>query len=137
MPGVDKGFPKAMYGVGIRDVLYPGEDTYFKSNPATAGMAAQDDMIILNPYSTLKDEEKRAVLMNEAARVLMRKGAVPKPAYAMTPAQMEKFKGYSKNIDDIRQTFAARMLSGDPSAVEPTPEQLAFAAQLRKFMGVK
>lgn len=136
MPGNGTG-NKAIYGVGLREVLYPGEDAYFRANPHVGGMAAEDNNIIINPYSTLKDSEKQAVMMNEAARVLMRKNAVPRPSYAMTPKQMEKFKGYSKNIDDIRQTFAARMLSGDPSAIEPTEDQLAFAAQLRKFMGVK
>ena len=136
MPGNGTG-NKAVYGVGLRDVLYPGEDAYFKANPNVAGMAAEDDHIIINPYSTLKDNEMQAVMMNEAARVLMRKGAVPKPTFALSPKQMEKFKTYSKDMDDIRQTFAARMLSGDPSAIEPTDEQVAFAAQLRKFMGIK
>ena len=136
MPGVDKGFPKAVYGVPMRDVLYPGEDDFFRKHPETAGMASEDDHIILNPYSPRTEQEKQAVAMNEAARVLMRKNAVPRPTYALTPEQQQKFKGYSANPDDIRQTFAARMLSNDPSAINPTDEQRAYVDVLRKFMGV-
>ena len=136
MPGNGTG-NKAVYGVGLRDVLYPGEDAYFKSNPNVAGMAAEDDHIIINPYSPRTDAEKQAVMVNEAARVLMRRGDAPRPRFNLTPMQMEKFKNYSENMDDIRQTFAARMLSNDPSAIEPTDEQKAFAIELRKYMGVK
>ena len=94
MPGMDKGFPKAVYGVGVRDVLFPGELDYFKANPKTTGMAADDDMVILNPYSTLNEREKQAVLMNEAARVHMRKRNIEPPQYDLTPEQTEAFKNY-------------------------------------------
>jgi hypothetical protein len=138
MPGMDKGFPKAVYGVGVRDVLFPGELDYFKANPKTTGMAADDDMVILNPYSTLKDNEKQAVLMNEAARVHMRKGNIEPPRYDLTPEQTEAFKNYGGgDADAMRQTLAARILSGDPSAGKATPEQQEYANLLRSFMGVK
>ena len=136
MPGNGTG-NKAVYGVGLRDVLYPDEEAFFKSNPTVAGMAAEDDKIIINPYSSLTDTEKQWVMRNEAARVLMRRGDVPRPNFNLTPKQMEKFGTYSKNMDDIRQTYAARMFSNDPSAIEPTDEQKAFDVQLRKFMGVE
>jgi len=138
MPGVDKGFPKAVYGIGTRDVLYPGELDYFKKNPNTTGMAADDDMVILNPYSTLTDQEKQAVMMNEAARVHMRKRNIEPPRYNLTPEQTEAFKNYGGgDIEAMRQTLAARILSGDPSAGKATPEQQEYAARLRSFMGVK
>ena len=136
MPGNGTG-NKAIYGVGLRDVLYPGEDSYFQANPNVAGMAAEDNNIIINPYSPLSNAEKQAVMVNEAARVHMRRGDAPRPTFNLTLKQMEKFGSYSKNMDDIRQTFAARMLSNDPSAIEPTDQQKAFAAELRKYMGVK
>ena len=136
MPGNGTG-NKAVFGVGVRDVLYPGEDAYFKANPHVAGMAAADDHIIINPYSPRSDAEKQAVMMNEAARIHMRRGDAPRPTFSLTPKQMEKFGSYSKNMDDIRQTFAARMLSNDPSAIEPTEDQKAFLGQLRKYMGIK
>jgi len=136
MPGLDKGFPKAVYGVPVRDVLDPGEDDFFRKHPDTAGMAADDDHIILNPYSPRTAEEKALVAVNEAARVLMSKNAVPRPTYELTPEQQEKFKDYSANPDDIRQTIAGRILSNDPSAINPTDEQRAYVDMLRKFMGV-
>jgi hypothetical protein len=138
MPGgAARGFPKGVYGVGRRETLYPGEDEYFKNNPHVAGMAAEDDQIIINPYSKLSEKEKDAVILNEAARVHMRKGLMDAPRYELTPEQTERLKGYSSNMDDIRQTLAARILSGDPSAGKATPEQLEYAQRLRRFMGVE
>ena len=136
MPGLDKGFPKGVYGIGFRQDLFPGEDEYFKKNPTVTGMAAEDDKIILNPYSTLSDKEKEAVMLNEAARVHMRRN-FDKPQFTLTPEQESVFSSYSANPDDIRQTLAARILSGDPSAGQTTPEQMEYVANLRKFMGVK
>lgn len=138
MPGgAASGFPKGVYGVGYREQLFPGEDEYFKKNPHVAGMAAEDDQIILNPYSRISDAEKRAVMMNEAARVHMRKGLIDAPRYELTPEQLSTLGGYSKNMDDIRQTIAARILSGDPSAGKPSPEQMEYVQRLRQFMGVQ
>ena len=126
----------AVYGVGVRDV-HPGEDKYFKDNPHVAGMAAEDNKIILNPYSKLSEKEKQAVMMNEAARVHMRQGMIDAPRYDLSPEQGKAFANYSKSIEDQRQTIAARLLSGDPSALQPTPDQLEYVGKLRQFMGVK
>lgn len=129
--------PKVVYGVAVRNP-YPTEDDYFRKNPKVAGMAAEDNRIIMNPYSPLSERERSAVMMNEAARVHMRTGLAPAPRYDMSPAQLKAFAGYgTNNLDDIRQTFAARVLSGDPSAIEPSPEQTAYVQQLRTLMGVK
>ena len=57
MVGRDKGFAKGVYGIGVRPDLYEGEDKYFKENPHVAGMAAEDDRIIMNPYSKLTERE--------------------------------------------------------------------------------
>ena len=137
MPLISAGFPQGVYGIGVREQLYPDEESYFKENPHVAGMAADDDKIIMNPFSTLKDNEKQAVMMNEAARVHMRSKLIDAPNYELTPTQAKKFAEYSKDINDIKQTVAARILSGDPSAGDATPEQEAYVAKLRQFMGVK
>jgi len=137
MPLISAGYPEGVYGIGVRDRLYPGEDEYFKTNPHVAGMAADDDKIIMNPYSTLKDNEKQAVMMNEAARVHMRNKLIEPPNYDMTPEQTAAFKDYSQDPNDIKQTIAARILSGDPSALKATPAQLEYVGKLRQFMGVK
>ena len=137
MPGgAASGFAKGVYGVGLRPDLYSGEDTYFKENPHVAGMAAEDDRIIMNPYSSLSDAEKQAVMLNEAARVHMRRN-YDAPRFELTPDQLSRLGNYSKDENDIRQTIAARILSGDPSAGQATPEQLNYVQGLRKFMGVK
>ena len=137
MPNFGAGFAKGVYGIGLRPDLYPGEDEYFKKNPNVTGMAAEDNRIIMNPYSTLTDAEKQAVMMNEAARVHMRVGNFDAPRFALTPEQEKAFSGYSANPEDRLSTVAARLLSNDPSALAPTPEQTEYVQRLRKFMGVK
>lgn len=138
MPGgAASGFPTGVYGIPYRDRLFPGEEDYFKKNPHVAGMAAEDDKIILNPYSKLSDKEKQAVMLNEAARVHMRRGTMEAPRYELTPEQVQQFRNYSQSLDDIRQTIAARILSGDPSAGQTTPDQMQYVQRLRQFMGVQ
>ena len=136
MPGREKGWPTGVYGIGTRSFLYPGEDDYFRKNPHVAGMAAEDDKIIMNPYSSLSDTEKQAVMLNEAARVHMRRNFDP-PFFDLTPEQQQRFGSYSKNPTDIRSTIAARILSGDPSAGKTTSAQTEYVSRLKKFMGVK
>jgi len=135
--GAAGGFAQGVYGIGLRPDLHPGEDEYFRKNPHVAGMAAEDDRIIMNPYSKLKDAEKQAVMLNEAARVHMRRGTMQPPRFALTPEQESAFAKYSDNPVDRASTIAARILSGDPSALKPTPEQQDYVQQLRKFMGVR
>lgn len=137
MPGGPAaGFPTGYYGIGMRDP-YDSERDYFQKNPHVAGMAAEDDKIVMNPFSKLSDRERQAVIMNEAARVHMRKGLMPAPRFALTPEQESAFANYSQNPQDRAATIAARILSGDPSALKPTPDQLEYVKELRRFMGVQ
>jgi hypothetical protein len=137
--GAAAGFAQGVYGIAVRQQLFPGEDKYFRENPQVTGMAAEDDKIVLNPYSKLGEKERQAVMLNEAARVHMRRGLMQSPRFMLTPEQEKAFSSYGggKNIDAIRQTIAARLLSGDPSALKATPEQLEYVQQLRQFMGVR
>jgi hypothetical protein len=116
----------------VRKNLYPGEMEYFRSNPNVSGMAAEDDMVILNPFSPLDEDSQSAVILNERARILMRRGK--RPIFALTPEQRRSFEGYSDDEQDVRETIAARLLSGDPSAGKPTPEQLRYIELLREVM---
>lgn len=137
MPGgPSTGYASGVYGVGVR-TPYASENDYFKKNPHVAGMAAEDNKIVMNPYSKLSDAEKQAVMLNEAARVHMRTGLMPAPRFALTPEQESAFAQYSQNPEDRAATVAARILSGDPSALKPTPEQLDYVGKLRQFMGVR
>ena len=115
-----------MYGIGVRQP-YDSESQYFKSNPHVAGMASEDNRIVLNPFSTLSEAEKKAVMMNESARVYMRTGKVAPPQFGLTPEQEEAFGAYSPDMTDRLSTVAARVLSGDPSALQATPEQIEYA----------
>ena len=104
---------------------YQSELEYFKKNPSVGGMATEDGAYIMNPFSSLSQNEKEAVALNEKARAFMRNGG-PRPSFEITPEQKEKFRNYSKDDQDIRETIAARILSGDPSAGQPTPQQIEW-----------
>jgi len=113
---------------------YPGEMDYFRKNPHVAGMATEDESVIINPFKQMNPQERAAVVMNETARVMMRAGKVPRPEFAVTDEQRRQFSGYGSE-QDIRETIAARILSGDPSAGSATPEQSEFAKSLRGLLG--
>ena len=114
-----------MFGFKIRPKLFPGEDEFFRSRPEVTGMAAEDDSIILNPYSSLSKKEQGLVAQNEALRLKMRKDNFA-PEFSVTPEQIKFFEGteYADNPQAMRQTILARIYSGDPSA-RATEEQIA------------
>lgn len=118
-----------MLGYKKRSQLFPGEDSYFKANPHVAGMAAETNDVILNPYSP-PGVNHDAVAKNEAMRLYMREHGVT-PDFAVTPQQRDQFAGTAYGSDDaaLRQTLAARIYSGDPSA-NATDEQRAYTDQL-------
>ena len=121
----------------LREKLYQGEDDYFKDNPNVAGMAAEDNKVILNPYSKNSKEEQGAVYSNELSRIAMRVSK-DKPTFALTPEQVEQFRGtaYEGNDDAMRQTIASRIYSNDPSAGRPTDEQMQYADKLKGMVNM-
>lgn len=125
-----------MFGYKIRGSLHPGENDYFKSNPHVTGMAAETGDVILNPYSS-NDINKNAVARNEALRLWMRDNSVT-PDFQVTPQQRNNFVGTSYENDDpaLRQTIAARIYSGDPSAAA-TDEQRAYVDQMVQAASLK
>jgi hypothetical protein len=114
-----------------------GELDYFKSNPTVTGMAADDNKVILNPYSKLSKAEKDAVALNEYGRIIMRTNPNFAPNFKLTDEQT-KFLGSNTYKDapeqDRMATIAARLLSGDPSAGTPTIDQLKFVNSLQEFL---
>ena len=114
----------------LRKMLYPGEDEYFKANKNVAGMAAEDNKVILNPYSNLSDKEKKSVVKNEQLRLWMRNNNIV-PDINLTAEQETFFKGtaYENATNEKKQTIIARILSGDPSA-KATSEQKIQAQKL-------
>lgn len=110
---------------------YQSEDAYFQANPHVAGMAAEDNAIVLNPYSQLSTPQRSSVALNEAIRLFMRqKGIVPN----ITPSQEQtaSFVGtpYAADPNALRQTLISRYLTQDPSAGQFTPEQVAEAQRI-------
>ncbi len=61
---------------------------------------------------------------NEAVRLKMRESNYT-PKFAVTPEQRASFKGtpYANDESAMKQTILARIASGDPSALNVTPEQ--------------
>ena len=112
-----------LFGFKIRTKLFPGEDKFFSNRPDVAGMAAEDNTIILNPYSSLSKKQLRAVAENEALRLKMRQEDFT-PNINLTDKQKAFFKGseYENDPKAMRQTIFARIYSGDSSAMA-TPEQ--------------
>ena len=114
-----------------------GELEYFKSNPTVTGMAAEDNKVILNPYSKLSKAEKDAVALNEYGRIIMRTNPDFAPNFKLTDEQT-KFLGSNTYKDAPEQdrlaTIAARLLSNDPSAGTPTIDQLKFVNSLQQYI---
>ena len=119
---------------GTRDP-YEGELAFFKKKPTVAGMATDDNKIILNPFSKNTPEEQQAVAKNEALRLFMKKTNFTSE-FDLTNDQKEFFKGtaYANNPEAARQTILARILTGDPSAKTATPEQIKAAQELGSYI---
>ena len=124
-----------IFGYRIRDRLHPTEDAYFKAHQTVTGMAAKDGTIVLNPYSSLTPEEKQAVARNEATRLFMQDEKIV-PDITLTPEQQKSLAGtaYATDADAAKQTIVGRILSGDPSAGEPTPAQRQEADRILRLM---
>lgn len=126
---------------------YPSEMNYFKQNPLVGGMATEDNKITLNPYSGLTRQQKNAIKQNEATRLYLRENANNYPQFSLTPEQNNYFNNnlnYSQNPVDIQHTILGRILSGDSSAQNITPQQQDVANQvhldmqkrLNKYFGI-
>lgn len=102
------------------------EQQFFRNNPTVSGMAAEDDRVILNPFSTLNEQEKQSVIQNETLRIMLRRGLIPPPTFALTPEQGAAFAFYGPLLAQ-RETILSRLVSGDPSALTPTGEQRQVA----------
>ena len=118
-------------GEAMRLVRGPSESEtrFFKSSPGVGGYAAPDGRIVLNPFSSLSEQQKQSVMMNEFYRLKMRNPMIGSPPRA-TPGQLERFQSYG-SPQDISGTVIARMLSGDLSAGSPSFAQSGYADFLR------
>jgi len=109
------------------------EAEFFQTNKNVGGMADFDSgKIVLNPYSTLTAKEKAAVAQNEYTRLMMRKLDVV-PEFEITPEQQKAFADYGGgDTAAIKETITARIISGDPSALNVTREQVVAAEKIKE-----
>jgi hypothetical protein len=131
--------PEKVYGYPVRQP-YPSEDVFFAMNPNVAGYAAEDRAIVLNKGARNKDKylsnrELAGVAQNEALRLYMRDADI-NPDFKLTPEQKMEFQGtaYANNEKELKQSIVARILTGDRSAGEATPEQKQIAEKIFKNM---
>ena len=98
-------------------------------------MAADDDRVILNPYSANTQQEQNLVALNESARGFMRRNPQLAPSFGVLPSQAAQFAGtaYGQNPQATRETLAARLLTGDPSGGQPTKAQSGYVNMLEKL----
>ncbi len=116
---------------------------YFKKNPTVAGMAIGaglngyegDRRVVVNPYAGLSPEQRMGLIENERLRHFMDE-TKPKLSFTPTSKQVEFFKGteYGKpeNVNKLKETIVARILTGDASAGDVTPEQKKAADLVRQ-----
>ena len=116
---------------------YAMERGYFYANPHVAGMAAEDNAVVMNPYSQLSPQELNAVRLNESARINMRQQGYPD--FDLTPEQnayLDTTEYRNAPLQERSATIAARELSGDPTAGITTDQQRMFVKLLRQRMGM-
>jgi hypothetical protein len=107
----------------------PDEMKFFEQNPKVAGYADfNSGKLVLNPNSPLSQKEKAAVAQNEYTRLMMRKLDIA-PKFELTPEQVAAFKNYGDE-QTIKETITARIISGDPSALNVTRDQVVAAEQI-------
>jgi len=105
---------------------YASEESFFKSNPGVAGMATEDQAVVLNPLRNFTANELDSVVRNERVRLLISSGKIPKPTFEPSKSQRKALGGYSGSSDDFLATIAARAASGDPSIGSVTNQQKAY-----------
>lgn len=117
------------------------ELAWFRQNPQVGGYAAGDNRVVVNPYNSLSPAENEALIRNESARIFMRLRHSSRPTAESFPLTEEQ-RGYAypsspppmRPEQALRESMAARVLTGDPSAGQVMPEQRAFAAELEARM---
>jgi hypothetical protein len=110
------------------------EVQWFKVNQNVSGYASDDGFIVISPFTKLSKKEIKSVCINEAIRLFMREYQI-NPKIKLTRMQTNFFKGtvYENNADEACQSIIARIISGDPSALDYTYHQRALANKIYKL----
>lgn len=139
---INKSVQEQSFGFPVRQ---PTDDelAFFRRRTDVAGYAAEDNSIVVNPFSELmRDPDKRKGLLNiEGSRLYMRsKNFKASDLPDLTPKQREFLmslpspsgngRGYSANEVDLRSTAISRYVGGDKSFPAWSDEQIRFAKSL-------
>lgn len=124
---------KSYFGYKQR-AAYQEESKWFEANKNVSGYASDDGYIVINPFSSLNEKEIEGVCINEATRLFMRENQI-NPKIELTQMQIDFFKGtaYEGMTDAIMQSIIARIISGDPSALDYTDHQKKVANEIYKL----
>lgn len=111
------------------------ESKWFEANTNVSGYASDDGFIVINPFSNLSEKELEGVCINEAIRLFMRENQI-NPKIELTQMQTDFFKGtaYEGMTNAARQSIIARIISGDPSALDYTAHQKKVANEIYKMV---
>lgn len=133
------------FGYPVREIR-PNEDEFFKTRTDVAGMATDDNHIIVNPYhkAVNSNPQNREGLINlEGARLFLRNNNYTADDLPdLTPEQRgflmklpapkgQKTPGYSDKEVDLRSTAISRFVGNDMAFPPPSEEQKAFVEKLR------
>jgi hypothetical protein len=110
------------------------ETLWFEANRNISGYASNDRFIVISPFSTLNEKEIEGVCVNEAIRLFMWEHQI-NPQIELTQKQINYFKGtaYENKDNESKQTIIARIISGDPSALDYTDNQKNVANEIYKL----
>lgn len=124
---------KSYFGYFLRKATQE-EERWFRVNQNVSGYASDDGRIVANPFSMLSEKELEGVCINEAIRLFMREHQI-NPKIELTKMQIDFFKGtaYEGRVDAARQSVIARIISGDPSALDYTAHQKKVAYEIYKL----
>lgn len=102
----------------------PSEDNFLRQNPNVSGYAADDGRVVLSPYSSLSDDQKQSVALNEAARHTQWNQGVLH-SFPLTSEQEKFFERspYASQPQQARHSVVARLISDDQSAAPYTDAQ--------------
>lgn len=106
---------------------HDSELAFFEKNPGVGGYASPDGKIVMNPFSGHSPEERRAVMHNELYRLMTRDSILPRFTGELTPQQRKMLASnpfyWKSDKQSQLDTIMGRLISGDPSAGAPSPEQ--------------
>lgn len=127
---------QSVYGYAVRPP-FPGEEAMFRRRPEVAGMAGEDGWITVNPHSP-PGVNRQAVVKNEAIRLFQRDNGLSYN-FPLTESQRNFLAKteYGADPSAARETIVARILTGDPSAGDVTPDQRAAAAMTQAFIDMQ